>query len=176
MLPLLRLKPRVALGHIGVGLCLIGLASYSNSPPESMLTLEKDKAFVILSKNIEFPIIFKGLSEVSEPFLSIQSAHIEIRREEGTNTPSLTLTPARQFFHSSQLQRVKASFGVLRSRVFIISNIEMLDNGRVAVTLHEKHGLLWLVLGCVLIIAALLIVPVFRILLHKSTNLKVILN
>jgi cytochrome c-type biogenesis protein CcmF len=176
MLPLLRQKPRVALAHMGVGLCLIGLASYSNSPPESMLTLEKDKEFRILSRNIEFPIIFKGLSEVSEPFLSIQSARIEIRREEGSNTPSLTLTPARQFFHSSQLQRVKASFGVLRSRVFIISNIEMLDNGRVAVTLHEKYGLLWLVLGCVLIIAALLIVPVFRIFLQKSIDLKVILN
>jgi hypothetical protein len=75
-------------------------------------------------------------------------------RQKILNT--LSLAPAKQFFHSSQLQRAKADFGVLNGRVLMISNSERLSDGKIAIIFHEKIGLLWIVFGCIFIIVALL--------------------
>jgi c-type cytochrome biogenesis protein CcmF len=159
MIPLIRTKSRVSFAHMGIGLCLIGLASHSDSPTEVTLTLSRN---VPMMHNA-YRITFENTCEVAEPFKMNQNSRVRIERtnSERTGAKTLTLTPARQFFHSSKLQRVKADFGFLNQRVVMITNIETLPDARTAITFHEKMGLLWLVLGCGLIVISLLAIPLF---------------
>ena len=161
MLPLAYTKPRVALAHMGIGLCLIGLASHSDSPPEVTLTLSRGVPVTHGAYNLTF----EGTSEVSEPFKTNQNSRVRIERidRKTASIKTLTLTPARQFFHSSKLQRVKTDFGSLNQRIVMITNIETLSDARIAITFHEKLGLIWLVLGCGLIVISLLVIPLFAI-------------
>lgn len=153
MLPLIRTKPRVAFAHMGIGFCLIGLASYSDSPLESTLTLTRGTPII----HNAYSITFKDTCELTEPFKINQNSRIFI--ECANSKENLVLTPARQFFHSSKLQRVKVDFGFLNQRIVMITNIETLPDARVAITFHEKLGLLWLVFGCGLVVLVLLVVP-----------------
>ena len=174
MIPLIRTKPRVSFAHMGIGLCLIGLASHSDSPPEVTLTLSRN---VPVMHNA-YRITFKDTIEIAESFKTNQMTQISIHTNnigsswralikgrgdgEGSyNNTFLILTPARQFFHSSKLQRVKADFGLLNQRVVMITNIETLPDARVAITFHEKFGLIWLVIGCGLIVISLLVISLF---------------
>ncbi len=156
MIPLIHTKPRVAFAHMGIGLCLIGFASHSDSPAEVTLTLSRN----IPVMHNAYRVAFENTCEIAEPFKTNQMTQISIHINNGT---SLTLTPSRQFFHSSKLQRVKADFGLLNQRVVMITNIETLPDARIAITFHEKLGLIWLVLGCGLIVVSLLIIPSFTI-------------
>ncbi|MES2252358.1 MAG: cytochrome c biogenesis protein CcsA [Pseudomonadota bacterium] len=168
MLPLCRVKPSVSFAHMGVGLCLIGLASYSDGPPETTLTLVRGVPFSHMSYNMTY----EGMSEVAEPFKANQSMRIFIKRGDKAGGNSLILTPARQFFHSSQLQRVKADFGLLGQHVLMITNIERLSNSSIAITFHEKSGLLWLVLGCGLIVMSVLIISMRSVRLFREKDRK----
>lgn len=148
MIPIIKEKPRAAFAHMGIGLCLIGLASHSVSPPEVTLTLSRN----IPVMHHDYQLTFKDVREIAEPFKTNQYTYITVQ----TKTTLLILAPARQFFHSSKLQRVKADFGLLNQHVVMITNSETLPDGRIAITFHEKMGLLWLVFGCSLIVASLL--------------------
>ena len=188
MLPLIRTKPRVSLAHMGIGFCLIGLASYSDSPPEATLSLTRGVPLTHTSYQITFDDTF----EVAEPFKTNQCAHISITKADNVPidnatpqahtlpqtrtspqahaTPqahTLILTPARQFFHTSQLQRAKADFGLLDQRIVMITNIESAPDGGLIIIFHEKCGLLWLVLGCGLIVLAILMFPLGKLLFFR---------
>jgi cytochrome c-type biogenesis protein CcmF len=155
MLPLIRTKRRVSFAHMGIGLCLIGLASYSDSPLEATLTLTR--GVPLLHKSYQFT--YEDTSEIAEPFKTNRRTRIHIKRNKKPNGCALILNPAKQFFHSSQLQRAKADFGLLNKRIVMITNIEHFPDERVAIIFHEKSGLLWLVFGCGLIVLAILIIP-----------------
>lgn len=162
MIPIIKEKPRVALAHMGIGLCLIGLASYSDSPPETTLTLSRN----IPLTHQGYQLTFKDVHEIAEPFKTNQYASITIQAKEN----SLILMPARLFFHSSKLQRVKSDFGLLNQHIVMITNSETLPDGHIAITFHEKMGLLWLVFGCCLILASLIMFSFSKT--KKSNNNK----
>lgn len=160
MTPFIRTKPRVAFAHMGIGLCLIGLASHSDSPLEVTLTLSRN---VPVTHNA-YQITFEDTFVVDESFKTNQNSRVRIEFLDGKTmrAKTLILTPVRQFFHSSKLQRVKADFGLLNQRVVMITNIETLPDACVAITFHEKLGLLWLVFGCSFIVTSLLAARVKR--------------
>jgi len=182
MLPLCRVRPSVSLAHMGVGLCLIGLASYSDSPPEATLTLTRGMPRM----HMPYQITYEGMAEIAEPYKASQNMRISIKMtdkapavmDERTNKvpdiacgKSLVLTPARQFFHRAQLQRVKADVGLLGQRVLMITNIERLSNDTIAITFHEKSGLLWLVLGVLLSVMSILILLIRRVRFSSDKDL-----
>ncbi|MES2607597.1 MAG: cytochrome c biogenesis protein CcsA [Pseudomonadota bacterium] len=167
MLPLIHSKTCVSFAHMGIGLFLIGLASHSDSPPETTLTLTRGAPVLHTS----YKLTFEDTFEVAESFKTNQDTHIRIELTDSktTSKETLILAPAKQFFYSSKLQRVKADFGLLNKRVVIITNIETLPDARIAITFHEKSGLLWLIFGCGLIVFSLLIIPLRKsILIFKS--------
>jgi cytochrome c biogenesis factor len=174
MLPLIVAKPRLALTHMGIGLCLIGLACHSDSPVEATLILTPGQ--VQTHNAYDFELI--DTIERVDPFVTHVESRISIQQHVITEQQATkqhhatgtvpqqmrTLTPARQFFHSSKLQRVKASFCLIDAYILMISNIETLSDGRAAITVHEKFGLLWLVLGCALAVFGVLVMPIRKFL------------
>ncbi len=152
MLLLLPVKPHVALAHIGVALGLIGLASYSDNPAEVTLMLERGKTKI----HGNYVLDFRETTEQVQPFLTQLKFMIHMNRADVPDSIPLELTPSKQFFHTSERQRVKASFGYWDKKIVMISNIEQVSNDTIAITLHEKQGLLWLVLGGAMIVIAVL--------------------
>lgn len=158
MLPLLFRKTHMALAHIGVGLCLIGFASYSDSPSEQTLTLAHASLKNDALKHGSYALAYEGIRHFKEPFKTDQVARIrvDLLAFDDSVLKTLYLTPGKQFFHSSKLQRAKADFGLLNNRILLISTIERLSDTQIAIVFHEKMGLLWIVCGCILMISGLL--------------------
>ncbi len=151
MIPFMRKRTCLSFAHMGIGFCLIGFASYSINPSESTLVLNRG---VPLAHGL-YTLTFSNATKENGDFTSILSAHIHIM-EMRTNK-CLTLKPAKQYFHTSQLQRPKADFGMIdRGKIVLITSIEPLTENTMAITFHEKSGLIWLCLGVFLVGFAML--------------------
>ena len=151
MMPFVRKRTCLAFAHMGVGFCLIGLASYSGNSPESTLVLNRG---VPLTHGV-YTLTFSETTREDGDFTSLLRAHIQIA--ERGSPKRLVLQPAKQYFHASQLQRSKADFGLIdKGGIVLISSIEPLTEHTMAITFHEKNGLLWLCLGVLLIGIAML--------------------
>ncbi len=151
MMPFVRKRMCLAFAHMGVGFCLIGLASYSGNSPETTLVLNRGMP---LTHGV-YTLTFSETTREDGDFTSLLRAHIYVTERDFPKR--LVLQPAKQYFHASQLQRSKADFGLIdRGKIVLITSIEPLTEHTMAITFHEKNGLLWLCLGVLLIEIAML--------------------